>query len=163
MFQIEWKSSHYHSDGRKRSRPKASTIHGWLVKWRATFSGNERLRKEGIREMREAKLVRELKRQRKAARGSKRGAKSPLSLSLFFRKKKKRPQRSTTRTRGSKHSARSITTRHGGSPVQSPKPSHRHRWPNHSRYSSRSQSRGHSSRQHYDARGKPLGSMATKR
>ncbi|KIM68874.1 hypothetical protein SCLCIDRAFT_899764 [Scleroderma citrinum Foug A] len=151
MFQIEWKSAHYHSDGRKRSRPKASTVHGWLVKWRATFSGNESLRKEGIREMLEAKLVREAKRKRRAARG---GAKSPLSLSFFFGKKKKRSQRSHTRSRShnSKHSARSITTRCATSPVQSPKPSHYQQSAYHSRHRhpSRSQSRGysrHSSRQ----------------
>lgn len=77
----------YHSNGRRRSRPKASTVHGWLVKWRATFSGNERLRKEGIREMREAKAVRERKREKQAARQAKAGGSKsffrlwPISLS----------------------------------------------------------------------------------
>ncbi|KAI6003695.1 hypothetical protein EDD15DRAFT_2191763 [Pisolithus albus] len=107
MFQIEWKSSHYHSNGRKRSRPKASTVHGWLVKWRATFSGNEQLRKKGIAEMREAKAVREWKKQRKAARQSRKGAKSPLGIShFFFGKKKKRTRRPSTHHRSSKQSAR---------------------------------------------------------
>jgi len=141
----------YHSDGRKRSRPKASTVHGWLVKWRATFSGNETLRKEGIREMLEAKRVREAKRKFRAARGSNKGAKSPLSLSFFFGKKKKnRPLRphSRSRSHSSKRSARSIATRFATSPVQSPKPSRYQQSAYHSRYRhpSRSQSRGYSSR-----------------
>ncbi|KAG1907003.1 uncharacterized protein F5891DRAFT_1099839 [Suillus fuscotomentosus] len=67
-FEVVWKSSHYHSDGRRRSRPKPSVFHGWLVKWRATFSGNEQLRREGIREMREAKTI---KRQKKVAKRAK--------------------------------------------------------------------------------------------
>ncbi|KIJ70129.1 hypothetical protein HYDPIDRAFT_79270 [Hydnomerulius pinastri MD-312] len=102
MFEIEWKSSHYHSDGRRRSRPKASTVHGWLVKWRATFSGNERLRKEGIHEMREAKAVRELKKQRKAARRAKKGSSGLWSFSFG---QKKRPQRPSVLSRGSQHSS----------------------------------------------------------
>ncbi|KAI9574656.1 hypothetical protein HD554DRAFT_2012002 [Boletus coccyginus] len=105
MFQIEWKSSHYHSDGRRRSRPKASTIHGWLVKWRATFTGNERLRKEGIREMREAKAVREWKKQKKAARQAKAGE----SKSLGKERQPQTPQRPSHLSRNSsvKRSTRS--------------------------------------------------------
>lgn len=100
----------YHSDGRRRSRPKASTVHGWLVKWRATFSGNERLRKEGIREMREAKAVREWKKQRKAARQAKakeRGQQTP-----------KRPSRVSQHSSAKRPSCRS--TRHLTSPTHSP-------------------------------------------
>jgi hypothetical protein len=129
MLQIEWKSSVsrsyaipclpfldseklYHSDGRRRSRPKASTVHGWLVKWRATFSGNERLRKEGIREMREAKAVREWKRKKKAARQAK--------------AKERGPQTSKGLSRISQHSSAKRPsrkgTRHLTSPTHSPKP-----------------------------------------
>ncbi|KAF9226634.1 hypothetical protein BS17DRAFT_775914 [Gyrodon lividus] len=106
-FQIEWKSSHYHSDGRRRTRPKASIVHGWLVKWRATFSGNEPLRKEGMREMREAKAVREWEKQRKAVRRVKAGAsKSSFSLWPFsVGRKKRRPKRPGTLSRGSQHSS----------------------------------------------------------
>ena len=123
MLQIEWNSSvsrsfailsepfldsvkHYHSDGRRRSRPKASTVHGWLVKWRATFSGNERLRKEGIREMREAKAVRELKKKKKAARQAKAGVSKyffrlwPISLG-----KERRPQAPKGLPRVSRHTS----------------------------------------------------------
>ena len=98
---------HYHSDGRRRTRPKASTVHGWLVKWRATFSGNEPLRKEGIREMREAKAVRELKKQQRAARQAKTGVPKlffclwPISLG----KKERRPQAPKGSPRGVQHSS----------------------------------------------------------
>ena len=95
----------YHSDGRRRSRPKASTVHGWLVKWRATFSGNERLRKEGIREMREAKAVREYKKEKKAARQAKAGVSTkerrspaPKGVSRVSQHSSaKRPSRQSTR------------------------------------------------------------------
>ncbi|KAF9247372.1 hypothetical protein BU15DRAFT_70185 [Melanogaster broomeanus] len=116
-FQIEWKSSHYHSDGRRRSRPKASMVHGWLVKWRATFSGNEPLRNEGIREIREARAVREWKKQRKAARRAKgEGSKSSISLWPFSVGKKKRPQRPSVLSRGSQHSS----ARHNASRRRTP-------------------------------------------
>ncbi|EGO02168.1 hypothetical protein SERLA73DRAFT_104501 [Serpula lacrymans var. lacrymans S7.3] len=112
MLEIEWKSSQYHSDGRKRSRPKASTVHGWIVKWRATFSGNERLRREGIREMREAQMVRDWKRQRRAARKASKGHRSidkgssNLGIfSLFSRSEKKRPRRPAAHPRGSHQSS----------------------------------------------------------
>ncbi|KAG2156238.1 hypothetical protein DEU56DRAFT_723517, partial [Suillus clintonianus] len=105
----------YHSDGRRRSRPKASTLHGWLVKWRATFSGNERLRREGMREMREAKAMREYLRQQKVAKRAKNGqAKSGL-LSMFgFGKAKKTrtlSQRSGTLARGSPSSRNNSSSR----------------------------------------------------
>lgn len=121
----------YHSDGRRRSRPKASTVHGWLVKWRATFSGNERLRKEGIREMREAKAVREWKKQRKATRQAKAGR---LSKSIFHlwpislcKKPEPRPQAPKGSPRdGSQRSSPKrpsrTSSRHLTSPTHSPRP-----------------------------------------
>ncbi|KAG6336544.1 hypothetical protein ID866_2566 [Astraeus odoratus] len=164
MFRIEWKSSHYHSDGRKRSRPKASTVHGWLVKWRATFSGNESLRKEGIREMREAKCVRELKKQRQAARRSKRATKTPSGLSFFFfGKKKKRPQRSSVRLRSSVQSSRTMTTRRVASSAQSPKPNYSQPQRSYSRHSSRSQQHRRPSRQESYHSGRTLGRSSTMR
>lgn len=109
-FEVEWKSSHYHSDGRRRSRPKASTFHGWLVKWRATFSGNELLRREGMREMREAKAMREYKRQQKKAKSGR--AKPGLFSSFSFGNTKKRPAlRSGTLARGSHNSRKSNNSR----------------------------------------------------
>ncbi|OAX44480.1 hypothetical protein K503DRAFT_764898 [Rhizopogon vinicolor AM-OR11-026] len=105
-FEIEWKSSHYHSDGRRRSRPKPSIFHGWIVKWRATFSGNEPLRTQGIREMREAKALQEYKRQRKAAKRAKKGPARSGLFSLFgsSNAKKRKPHRPATLTRGSQSS-----------------------------------------------------------
>ncbi|KIJ20323.1 hypothetical protein PAXINDRAFT_96544 [Paxillus involutus ATCC 200175] len=126
ILQIEWKSSHYHSDGRRRSRPKASIVHGWLVKWRATFSGNEPLRKEGMREIREAKAVREWEKQRRAARRTTGGAsKSSFSLWPFsVGRKKRRPKRPKVLSRGSPHtsSKHTTTTRRVTSPTNSKKP-----------------------------------------
>ncbi|KAH7887592.1 hypothetical protein F5I97DRAFT_1926027 [Phlebopus sp. FC_14] len=144
-FEIEWKSSHYHSDGRRRTKPKASTVHGWLVKWRATFSGNEHLRKEGIREMREAKAVREWKKQRKAARKAKKSSKAASGLwPLVFIKRKQQPRRPSVRPRGSQSSSKHSTgTRRVASPRQSTRPTH-------SRHSSSNRQGGqksHNSRQ----------------
>ncbi|KIL00060.1 hypothetical protein PAXRUDRAFT_822078 [Paxillus rubicundulus Ve08.2h10] len=128
-LQIEWKSSHYHSDGRRRSRPKASIVHGWLVKWRATFSGNERLRKEGMREMREAKAVRQWEKRRRivqrTVQHTKGGAsKSSFSLWPFSAgRKKQRPKRFKVLSRGSPHASKhSTTTRRVTSPTHSMKP-----------------------------------------
>ncbi|KAF8138489.1 hypothetical protein EV363DRAFT_1393936 [Boletus edulis] len=127
MLQIEWKTALYHSDGRRRSRPKPSTVHGWLVKWRATFSGNERLRKEGIREMREAKAARELKRQKKAARQAKAGvSKSFFRLWPISLGKRRRPQTQKGLSRVSQQSSTKRpsrnNTRHLTSPTNSPRP-----------------------------------------
>jgi hypothetical protein len=58
MFKVTWKSHEYHPDGRPRSRLPASSVHGWLIKWRGTFSGDEALRTRGMREMREASAIR---------------------------------------------------------------------------------------------------------
>ncbi|KAG0709815.1 hypothetical protein DFH29DRAFT_986510 [Suillus ampliporus] len=112
-MKIEWKSSHYHSDGRRRSRPKASTFHGWLVKWRATFSGNERRRQEGMREMRDAKAMQEYKRQQKVVKRAKSGrAKSGLLSCFGFGNDKTRPaHRPDTLARGSQSSRRSSSRR----------------------------------------------------
>ncbi|KAG2154969.1 uncharacterized protein EDB93DRAFT_126971 [Suillus bovinus] len=106
-FEVVWKSSHYHSDGRRRSRPKASTFHGWLVKWRATFSGNEHLRREGMREMREAKAMREYKRQQKRAKNV--PAKPGLFSRFSFGSTKTR--RTDRLARGSHSSHRSYSNR----------------------------------------------------
>ncbi|KAF8557030.1 hypothetical protein OG21DRAFT_433046 [Imleria badia] len=127
MLQIEWKSSHYHSDGRRRSRPKASTVHGWLVKWRATFSGNERLRKEGIREMREAKAVRERKKQKRAARQAKTGvSRSFFRLWPIPLGKERRPQTLKGQSRVSRHTSAKRPSHESTvrltSPTHSPRP-----------------------------------------
>ncbi|KAG1846806.1 hypothetical protein DFJ58DRAFT_488720 [Suillus subalutaceus] len=112
-FEVVWKSSHYHSDGRRRSRPKASTFHGWLVKWRATFSGNEHLRGEGMREMREAKAMREYKRQQKAAKRAKNGRAKPglFSRFSFGKPKTRRALRPGTLARDSHSSRKSNNSR----------------------------------------------------
>jgi len=91
MLEVEWKTSHYHSDGRRRSKPKPSQLHGWLVKWRATFSGNEELRREGIREIREAKAARKFAAQRKAKRKGTYESSGGLSLFGLGKKQSSRP------------------------------------------------------------------------
>ena len=154
MLQIEWESSVsksdailnlpsfdspklYHSDGRRRSRPKASTVHGWLVKWRATFSGDERLRKEGIREMREAKAVREHKKKKRAARLAKAGVSKPFfCLWPISLGKKRQPRAPKGLSRVSQRSSTKRTghegIQHQASPSHSPRPT-----PTNSRRSSR--------------------------
>ncbi|KAF9076857.1 hypothetical protein BDP27DRAFT_1209865 [Rhodocollybia butyracea] len=57
-MKIEW-ASDFHRDGSRRRRPIASTMHGWLAKMRGTLSGNESLRSQGMREMKEAKQNRD--------------------------------------------------------------------------------------------------------
>lgn len=77
----------FHPDGRPRSRPPASSVHGWLTKWRGTFSGNEKIRSStlidavspypsltsplgGMREMREAAAMRSYQAKKKEATSS---------------------------------------------------------------------------------------------
>ncbi|ESK94441.1 hypothetical protein Moror_8099 [Moniliophthora roreri MCA 2997] len=56
-MKIEW-ASDFHSDGTRRSRPRPSGMHGWLAKMRGTLIGDEKLRSRGMREIREAKALR---------------------------------------------------------------------------------------------------------
>ncbi|KAG2077235.1 hypothetical protein BDR04DRAFT_1001624 [Suillus decipiens] len=117
-FEVEWKSSHYYPDGRRRSRPKASAFHGWLVKWRATFSGNEHLRREGMREIREAKAMREYKRQQKAAKSAKNGRAKPglFSIFSFWKTKSRKNNRPDNPARGS-HNFRNRQAVLGRTPI----------------------------------------------
>ena len=48
----------YHSDGRPRNTPLPSTVHGWLTKMRGTLLDNEPMRRQGIKEMKQATAVR---------------------------------------------------------------------------------------------------------
>ncbi|KAH7876886.1 uncharacterized protein C8R40DRAFT_78939 [Lentinula edodes] len=64
-MKIEW-ASDFHRDGSRRSHPIASTMHGWLAKMRGTLVGNEKLRSEGMREMRQAKANRKHRKQNKS-------------------------------------------------------------------------------------------------
>jgi len=56
MPEIVWES--YHSDGRPRNTPLPSTVHGWLTKMRGTLLDNEAMRYQGIKEMKQAAIVR---------------------------------------------------------------------------------------------------------
>jgi len=56
MPEIVWES--YHSDGRPRNTPLPSTVHGWLTKMRGTLLDNEAMRYQGIKEMKQAAVVR---------------------------------------------------------------------------------------------------------
>lgn len=109
-------------DGRRRHRPKASTIHGWLCKWRGTFMGNEKVRQQGRREMKEAAALRTYRRQHGSSGKSSGGG----GLFGFGRAKSRSgPTRHASRhtpTRG--HSQRQGQTTHR--PSQSRRPSHRH-------------------------------------
>jgi len=56
MPDVVWES--YHSDGRPRNTPLPSTVHGWLTKMRGTVLDNEAIRRQGIKEMKQATAVR---------------------------------------------------------------------------------------------------------
>jgi len=98
--EIVWES--YHSDGRLRNTPLPSTIHGWLTKMRGTLLDNEKMRSEGIKEMKQAAVVHS-HRQKAAAELKKRNlarreagkpplqplAKQPLLRLSFLRNKPK--------------------------------------------------------------------------
>ncbi|KAL1735955.1 hypothetical protein EV714DRAFT_199421 [Schizophyllum commune] len=62
---IEW-DAHFNPDGTRRANgPPPSQMHGWLAKWRGTFSGNEHLRNEGLREIAKAKARNKMLKERK--------------------------------------------------------------------------------------------------
>ncbi|KAF9453046.1 hypothetical protein P691DRAFT_802427 [Macrolepiota fuliginosa MF-IS2] len=89
-MKIEWPS---HSRPRG---PPPSTIHGWLAKWRGTFSGNEHLRKRGMEEMRKAAAHRKARRIYEQRKTGKQG----LSLLSLFRRNKARTTRRPNRLSG---------------------------------------------------------------
>jgi hypothetical protein len=66
MPEVNWES--YHSDGRPRSTPLPSTVHGWLTKMRGTMLDNERMRYRGITEMKQAAIVRGCRQKEEADR-----------------------------------------------------------------------------------------------
>jgi hypothetical protein len=66
MPEIVWES--YHSDGRPRNTPLPSTVHGWLTKMRGTLLDNEAMRYRGIKEMKQAAVVRVHKKKDEADR-----------------------------------------------------------------------------------------------
>ncbi|EPQ59014.1 hypothetical protein GLOTRDRAFT_136007 [Gloeophyllum trabeum ATCC 11539] len=116
---IEWES--YDEHGRRRIKPPASTIHGWLVKWRGTFSGDEELRRQGIREMREARAIRAWRQQKGR---TKKGSTSALGLSFLSRgpstsKPKKSQSRSQSQSQSSSRVVSRSNTRHSQSRSQS--------------------------------------------
>jgi len=90
MIDIEWDASE--SSGSRRRYRKASTIHGWVTKLRGTLSGNERVRSRGIREMREARAIREY--EKKRGKGSKQQRKhsNPLYWFSFWPSKRQPSQ-----------------------------------------------------------------------
>jgi hypothetical protein len=111
----------YHPDGRKRTRPPASTIHGWLAKMRGTLIGDEKLRSSGMREMREARAMRKYNKE-KAQRGeAHRRSSKPSYTSSFsiFGSKKPTGSRATPRSRYRADSHRLVASPRGrGRPVQ---------------------------------------------
>jgi len=104
-FNVEWDS--YHMDGRKRARPPASTVHGWLTKMRGTLLDNENMRRSGIREMKEASITRAAIKKRDADRA--RTGKAPVRpkvkqpwLRLSFLRNRPTPVASNTKHKHSR-------------------------------------------------------------
>jgi len=99
-FDVEWES--YHADGRKRVRPPASTIHGWLTKMRGTLLDNETLRRNGIKEMQEARAMRLALKKRDAARAasgkqpSRPKARQPFLRLSFLRNRPRRMRKKSS-------------------------------------------------------------------
>lgn len=84
MPEIVWES--YHSDGRPRNTPLPSTVHGWLTKMRGTLLDNEAMRYRGIKEMKQATVVRVSRKKEDAERKLREAARikagrSPLKTS----------------------------------------------------------------------------------
>lgn len=114
-------------DGHERHRPKASTIHGWLAKWRGTFTGNEQVRQQGRREMKEAAALRTYRRQRGSS-----GKPSGGGFLIFgvgkgsASKHNSAPKRHTsTHTAARGHSQRQVKGHSVHRPSQSRRPNHR--------------------------------------
>ncbi|KAI9507503.1 hypothetical protein F5148DRAFT_1204346 [Russula earlei] len=73
---IDWTTE----EDRLHRRRKASTIHGWLRMWRGTLAGNEKIRQQGRREMKEARALRTSRRKHPEAAG---GSSNPFSFFPF--------------------------------------------------------------------------------
>ncbi|PSS35401.1 hypothetical protein PHLCEN_2v1556 [Hermanssonia centrifuga] len=113
-LEIEWDSS----DSSRRGLPynrKASTIHGWVTKMRGTLLDNESVRRRGIREMKDAKAIREYKRKRAAERRARGQSSSLFSFGCFGG--------SSSRQRSKKHGSRPVMRRDTSSRSQSRKKS----------------------------------------
>jgi len=76
MFEIDWTTE----EDRMHRHRKASTIHGWLRMWRGTLAGNERVRQQGRREMKEARAWRRYRSKHPQAGGG--SSSSPFSFLL---------------------------------------------------------------------------------
>ncbi|KAF7775940.1 hypothetical protein Agabi119p4_4333 [Agaricus bisporus var. burnettii] len=94
-MKIEW-ASNFAPDGSRR-QPPPSTIHGWLAKWRGTFTGNEHVRSKGMAEMRKASAYRKARRRYERKKAEKQGGVGILSL--FRGRKPRQPTRHSARTR----------------------------------------------------------------
>jgi len=70
-------------------KPPQSSVHGWIKKWRGTFSGDEGVRSAGMREMRRAASAR-------ASGQTSQGLTRSLSLSFVPAPKMPSPQPSTS-------------------------------------------------------------------
>lgn len=124
MPEVVWQS--YHSDGRPRNTPLPSTVHGWLTKMRGTLLDNESMRYQGIKEMKQAAVVRVHKRKEEADRklqnlARARAGRSPVKMSgnqpwlrlSFLRNRPKaftrpsgRPSATTRKSSSSAHTQR---------------------------------------------------------
>ncbi|KAH9850007.1 hypothetical protein C2E23DRAFT_870234 [Lenzites betulinus] len=127
---IEWDSEEDRARGRHHRR-KASTVHGWVTKMRGTFLGSESIRRQGLREMKDARAMRRYRKEHpEAFRNRSRSGGGGTVLWIF-------PRRSRGHAHGDHHH-RSHSHGHGHA--------HSH---GHS-HSAHSHSRSHSRRRRHD-------------
>jgi len=90
MIEIEWDT---HDSNGRRHHPRASTIHGWITKWRGTLFGSEATRRQGIREMKQASAIRKYEHQRDAERRARIRQERGLGGVISFVPASRRPSR----------------------------------------------------------------------
>ncbi|PPR04068.1 hypothetical protein CVT24_010643 [Panaeolus cyanescens] len=126
-MKIEWASS-FLSDG-TRIEPPPSKMHGWIVKMRGTILGDEKVRSEGMREMKRAKSERkkwdEWRERQEKYRGGGQTTKQKGILALFGLGKKNSPpprRLQSSRQPGSSRPSYHSSNSHGSRAVRpSPK------------------------------------------
>ncbi|KAI0772025.1 hypothetical protein BD413DRAFT_612856 [Trametes elegans] len=128
---IEWESDEERA--RRRHRHKASTVHGWVTKMRGTFFGNESTRRQGIREMKEARAVRRYKQEHPEMFRNRGGRKTILWI--FPRRSRRGAHHHRSRSHSQSHG------RHGHAHSHSHSHPHSH---------THSHSRSHSRHHHHD-------------
>jgi len=115
-FEIDWTTE----EDRRRRRPKASTIHGWLRMWRGTFAGNEKVRQKGRYEMKLARAIREHDRKKAETAGGNYGPFSFFRLGSLSNRRHVQgaaPQAQRHRSNGSRHNRSGSQSHHPPRPA----------------------------------------------